>query len=301
MKSFWLSLFLILSVQAFPQHSAIDSMLQRNDSLEESIDKINNLINISREYFIMQDTQSLLFADKAIALSEKLDYELGKGQAYFWKAISYDMMNTDSMEHYFIKAAEILHQENHPWAGYCFENLTSLYIEKGWYPEALKYAIQSIENHKTNKDTIELIKTYSITGYLYTKLKDYDQSYRYLRKSLDLMGNRDIPEIRGLVFGKIGIMFDEQEKYDSALYYNAKAIEFFKKAHSYSYLSQWQSNIGNTYMKQKNYNKAEKYFIAANDNYLYDDQKAAVLNNLAKVYIETNRFDKAEKVLDSAG
>src|SRR5690606_18122937 len=101
----------------------------------------------------------------------------------------------------------------------------------------------------------------------------------------------------GRSFGLIGIGFDGLGIYDSAMYYNKKAIELFEKYDNQSGLNIWYSNLGNTYAKLGDWDNAEKYtrlsLLTAEQNH----PKTYTLVNLGKILIERGKFSEAKKIL----
>src|SRR5690606_14959762 len=59
-------------------------------------------------------------------------------------------------------------------------------------------------------------------------------------------------------------------------------------------------NIGNTYTKLGDYQNAEKYILKSLAISEKTNAELVTRVNLGKIYLETNRFDQAQKVLDSA-
>ncbi|MGJ8592257.1 MAG: histidine kinase [Aquaticitalea sp.] len=60
------------------------------------------------------------------------------------------------------------------------------------------------------------------------------------------------------------------------------------------------SNIGNTYRKLKNYEKAEEFTLKSLAVLGFEESNEMMLVNLGKIYLGTIRYKKAKKILDSA-
>ena len=277
----------------------VDSLIILSNELEDEA-KVNNFINISREYFISGDTQSILYAKKAIELSNEIGFKEGKGKAYLFMALSLDNINVDTALRYYVLSGEILAEINHPWAGFGFENGGNKFRIMGWYPEALANYLLALVVYQKSKDTAQICKTISGIGHIYNKMGDNPTAIEWQKRALLLANNIDDPSLKGLIYGRIGISYDEMSIFDSAHYFNQIAIDFFKKRNENTYLSQWLSNIGNTYVQQRNYIEAEKYLLESVSYINNESIKTSSYTNLANIYINTNRYQEAKVLLDSA-
>ena len=296
------SLFIMLQCHA--QKSVIDSLIKAGKMLQNE-DKINNLINLSREYFIQGDTISRGYSREAIALSDKIGYREGAGKAYLFLGLSFnknqaDNAETDSALKFYKLSSEILTEINHAWAGYGYENGGSIFRNRGWYPEAIEFQFKALKIYQTAKDSLQCCKTISSIGYSYDRIGNHRESIIWQKQAIHQFPKSGNVSVIGLVYGRLGISYDELKIFDSAHYYNAKALSYFNEAKDSSYISQWLSNIGNTYIKEGNYAEGEKYIKRSLRFNVKDIDKPIRFSNLGKIFIETHRYKAAERVLDSA-
>jgi signal transduction histidine kinase len=296
------SLFIMLHCRG--QQSVIDSMLSAGKKLHNE-DKVNNLINLSREYFVMGDTNSRKFSREAISLAKKIGFKEGRGKAYLFLGLSFNQNQLDNAENdsalkFYKLSSKILSEINHPWAGFGYENGGSLMRNRGWYPEAIEFQFKALSIYQTAKDSLQCCKTISSIGYSYDRIGNHKEAIVWQKKAINLYSKSANASVIGLVYGRLGISYDELKMYDSAHFYNAKALTYFKEAKDSSYISQWLSNIGNTYIKEGNYTQAEKLIKQSLKFDVKDFDKAIRFSNLGKIYIETQRYKAAESILDSA-
>lgn len=290
---------LMFASNAFAQLQAPDSMLIVVDN-QTGESKVNTLINISGHYLTAQDTLSIRFASEALKLSKRMNYREGEGKSMLFLGLSWADIKPDTALRYYLKSSEILSSLNHSWAHFGYKNATDIYITKGWYPEALECIYKVFEINQKTGDTLQMVESLSSLGFLHTSIQNYEEALYWQRKALETLGNREQHTHRGLILGRIGINYDELGKYDSALYYNNLAIDYFRKAGDDVYVAQWMSNLANTCLKMNNFAEAEPLLMEALRLNSSDDRKPNIFNNLAKVYIETGRFPLARIVLDSA-
>ncbi len=281
------------------QASEIDSLLQKDKTLSGE-DKVNNLVRITRHYFIQGDSLALFYGNQAIEFSKQISFDEGIGKANFFLGCWYDGLDNDkALKHYKI-SEQIFEKYDHPWIGYSYNNLSRIYRERGWYPEALEIVIKSLEVFEELGDSTQIATELTSIGYIYSKMGDYAESLKWQKKALAIPhGYSDSANI-GLMYGRIGIIYDELGMYDSAHYFNNIAVAYFKAVHDEQYLGLWFSNIGNTFIKEKRYDAAEKYFNDALTLSLKEEDKSIIYINLGNVYTKTGLFDEAERTLNQA-
>jgi signal transduction histidine kinase len=292
-------ILLLISAISFAQQSEIDSLLQQSD-IQQGEEKVNTLINISRQYFINQDTLAIKFGREAIRLSDSLGYEEGVGKAMLFMGLTWADIEPDSALRYYLKSSEILLRLDHSWAQYGYRNASDIFISKGWFPEALDCVLKVFEINEKTGDTLLMVESLSTLGFLHNNIGNYNEALMWQRKALETLGDIQNDTRWGIIFGRIGVIYDEIGNFDSALYYNNLAIEYFKKDGNEVYLAQWLSNIANTHIKMGNLNHAESLLLEALSLNIPEDRRPNMLNNLARVYIETKRYSLAEKALDSS-
>jgi len=300
MRSILILILLIqsLSANCFSQND-VDDLLKANDTLEGEA-RIKNLINIARLYMIQEDTTGIRYAHNAIDLARNSEYKQGVGMAMLFLGLTYEYIDIEKAIDYLIRSSDTLMNIHHDWAGFGYENAARIYQSKGWYPEALDLSLKALKAYERAMDTSQLVKTMSGIGYINDLTGNHREAIKWQRKAFNLLKGKDIPELTGLIVGRIGISYDEMGMYDSANYYNEEAINLFRKAGDSFYLGQWISNVGNTLIKQEKYAEAEDYLKKALDLSEASDEKTIILINLGKIYIETGRANKANEILNTA-
>ncbi|MBE0661401.1 MAG: hypothetical protein IH597_02950 [Bacteroidales bacterium] len=294
-----LIVLLASATACFAQQSEIDSML-RKAGTQQGEDKVNTLINISRQYFIIQDTLAFRYGREAINLSDSLGLKEGTAKAMLFMGLTWADTEPDSALRYYLKSSEILSMLDHPWAHYGYRNASDIFISKGWFPEALDCVLKVFEINQKSGDTLLMVESLSTLGYLHVSIENYSEALAWQRKALETLGSIKDDTRRGIIYGRIGIVYDEIGNFDSALYYNNLAVDYFKKDGNEVYLAQWLSNIANTNIKMGNFGHAEDLLLEALRLDITDDRRPNMLNNLAKVYIVTKRYSLAENTLDSS-
>ncbi|MEZ5083424.1 MAG: sensor histidine kinase [Bacteroidales bacterium] len=297
----WLSIITFLSISfiSLAQQIEIDSLLQQHAILEGE-KKVNNLVNITRYYFLEHDSLALTYGNEAIHLANEIGFIEGIGKIKLFLALWHDDYDNDKAIRYYHDAISIFEEFNDPWIVYCYNNLCRIYREKGWLPEALEISIKSLKMAEAKADSAQLAIELTTMGYIYYRMHDYKEALVWQKKALPIALEYCEPKHIGLVYGRIGIIYDELELFDSAHIFNNIALKYFKEAGEDHYLATWYSNIGNTFIKQGKVEEAETYFNQALELNKHEFEQTIILINLGQVYILTGRYKKAEDTLNKA-
>lgn len=289
----------IIVLLCFSEKSKLDSLISLNKSLSGE-EKINNLINISREYFILRDSTGIHFAEEALSLSEDITFNEGIGKACLFLGLLYENSNRLKSIEYYIISSDTLSRLNHSWTGFGYENASRLYLNKGWFPEALQVSLKALKAHEQANDSMEIAKVMSNIGFINERIGNHYECINWQNKALEIAINLTDSSLIGLLYGRIGISYDEMGKYDSAHYFNKKAINIFYALDDDYYLQQWLSNIGNTYLKQGNYQQAEEYLNKARARLVTEAEDVNILLNLSRVYLKMGHYQNSLTAVDSA-
>ena len=184
-------------------------------------------------------------------------------------------------------------------------NIHTIFSE---FPEALQFGLKSLEYNKINGIDKNVQRDMSFIGYIYDRMYEFKEAIKWNRDALKLAKKLSDKNAEALCYGRIGIAFDElaerdnfnKRLFDSALYYNQKAAKLSLQNNDLGFLRRTYSNIGNTYSKLKDYKKAEEFTLKSLEVPGFEESKGVTLVNLGKIYLETNRFQEAKKILDSA-
>ena len=261
-----------------------------------------NYAQTSRDSILIVQTQKEL--NQAILEnnnSKKIDalYKLG----FYAK----DDSNLKALE-YFNNAITLLNGDEHVVLKDINYERSLIYTMFSEFPKALEIGLKSLEFNKLNSNEKNVLRDMSHIGYLNDRMYEFSASIKWNRDALQIAKKIEDKSGEALCYGRIGIAFDELAEndnfnpklFDSALFYNKKAAEISKNLNDLAFLRTTYSNIGNTYSKLKDYKKAEEYTLKSLAVPGFEDRKGVTLVNLGKIYLETERYEDAKKILDSA-
>ena len=243
------------------QQSVIDSLtLLLNQKNADTI--TINLLNQLAEKSYNQDTKkSLDYAQEALMLSSKLNYDKGTKGAY--------------------------------------NVLRRVHRRLGNYEAAIRFTLNTLPVAERLKDTTEMLNCYTALGNIYSGTENYKEARYYFSKALKLSrhiqapNHADILNFIGRNFGKMGM-------YDSAFYFiqGAQKIEERSSKPGYT-LSYIYNNLAEVFLNTGNYKLALEYYTKSLS--LPEDQRSSfgmtfTLNGLAKTYDALDQTDKALEV-----
>ncbi len=248
------------------------------------------------------------YADRFLKESASSKSENHLGLAYFLKGKAIAPSSNVKALEFFKHATEIFERNNDSLLKQVYFQQANIHILFSEFPEALKFGLKSLEYNKINKIEKNIQRDMSFIGYVYDRMYEFKEAIRWNREALQISKKLNDKKSEALCYARIGIAFDElaeknnfnKRLFDSALYYNQKASKISLQNNDLNLLRRTYSNIGNTYGKLKNYEKAEEYTLKSLAVPGFEEAKGVTLVNLGKIYLETNRYREAKEILDSA-
>lgn len=197
------------------------------------------------------------------------------------------------------------HGKESPMTKECYEELGRLFEDLGNYDSALlstKEVLAISEHIHINEDWHpDLAVGHSRVSMIYYDLGQYKEAKEECEKALRILDS--IPydfEERSIIYNAAGLLFEELENYEDALYYQQKALDsdicIFGEKHP-ALITRY-NNLGTVYVNINDLGNALKYLTASLDlaESLYDDVHptiATCLNNIGTVYYLKKEYDNS--------
>jgi len=180
------AMFLILILNA-QNKKYIDSLvIKLNDETNDTA-KANWLNKIASDLYYVNHDQILEYGQKALELSEDLNYNKGIAEAYNNLGIYYRSKGLyDVAIDYFFKSLEIMENINNPnGIGRCYNLIGIVYYYMGNYRLSMDYYNKAIAINIEQKDRKWIAGNYNNLGMIYEKIGEYSLALEYYFKSLE--------------------------------------------------------------------------------------------------------------------
>lgn len=176
------------------------------------------------------------------------------------------------------------------------QKLAKALYYKGMTNYELGKTEQAIRLLKEAENIAEKTKNTAILNYIYinlatinSHLNNLNMALTYGKASLKEAEKRKDKAMICISLNKIGIIYNANNKYDSAAYYTKKTIPFIKYTKKKEQ-TEILSNIGASYFNEEQFDKAEQYVKQS----LAVEQTAYAYFILGSIYLETGRGSEAE-------
>ena len=204
-----------------------------------------------------------------------------------------------------IKALDYLTLESKPELYIStYNNLTYLESILGDWDKAMNFGQKALESATIAGDSNKIGYSMADIAIVFHDMEEYDKGVEYAKKGYKILKSfsKANPNTVSFVLNAIAINFDDWNKPDSALFYHFKVFELLTVLDS-SEITNTYNNIGNTLLKQNQFEEARKWInVAKKYNYVRGSQYhlASNFTNLATIAYNLNDFQEAEAMMDSA-
>lgn len=183
-------------------------------------------------------------------------------------------------------------------------NLSNLYYFKGLQDSAIYYSQQGIALSKTKKK-------YLLTQLLLSAAKCYymksinDSAFLYLDEASPFL-ETEKTETKLMYNSILASVYTDMARNEEALQIFLKSVQILEQPENSDLkhkLFATYGNIGHTFLREKEYSKAEEYLNKAMKMQEYAENKAQLIqlyNKYFIIYSNTNQLDKAKVAMDSA-
>lgn len=257
-----------------------DSVFSYADKTLNLAFKINDSVGIALAY----DLRSLAFyligkVDSAmtnlqntLAIYTKLNDLSGRASTLNNIGILYyESNNNNEAIAYYLDALKIREELNNEKSiAECYNNLGNVYNKVGDYATALSYSFKALKIREKYGNLYDIADSYANISALYLTIKNYEEAYQFALKAKRYF--IELNSLDGIIYSyiNIGCINIEMDKFDDAYANLTKGLNLCKKSGFQMYYSLIYYNIGNTYLKQKEYEKAKLYIDSALT--VYDSQ-----------------------------
>ncbi len=174
--------------------------------------------------------------------------------------------------------------------------LGSIYREKGYLDNAVKYLENAVEFYRNVEDRQSLASAISNMGLIYRDKGDFNNALKHYEQALEYY--KDIGNRQGVAeqLGNIGVILRNRGKLDNALTHFKEALELNKNIGYRKGAAEQLSNIGILLRDREDTDNALRYFRDALEIYKdigYRKGVAEQLGNIGVIFTDNEEFDTA--------
>ena len=222
-------------------------------------------------YYEMKLDSCKLLLDKAYSLVSKYTDKESKNQRANilnrYAAIFQRRQNYDSAVELYLQSANIFKETGDEQKIInSYYNLSGIYKYLGDTTKTFYYARETNRLAAKTADTVFLIRGLIVLGEAYNYIKNYDSLLLISQKGLRLANSHQMTFAMGIFHNFMGLYFTNKEvQYDSAVFHYNIALQIFNKINIPFDKALVLQNIGNTYLKKKEFVNAIKFSKQANE------------------------------------
>lgn len=255
--------------------------------------KVDQLNAMSKQYWKKNLDSAIYFAQKALHLSQALNYKMGIAESYRNMGVTNAVIGDKNVSKKYLLSALALFSELPDRKGMAatYNNLGVLYSSKSEFSISLKYYDSALVLFRkiANKEGEGSVLNY--IGINYQNEGNYQKAIDYCLQAFEI--RKEINDHQGVVYSliNVGNMYLDVGQPQTALNFYNQSVSYAKD-HNMDPFDYSLNQIGKTYLKLKQYDKAEAYLVRK-----INGEGARVSDHLAigELYSLTGRPDSAIK------
>jgi signal transduction histidine kinase len=281
---------------------SVDSLKVLLKQPEKDTSTVTLLIKIAKHYYHSDPDSTFKYAQKALVLSNLLDFSLGKGKAYRMIGLAYSgKSETDkALEYYMLALSEFKKANSIIDIGVIYTSIGIVYRKKSEYDKALEYYLKSLEIIKIENIPRKVSSALNNIGTIYSDLKDYDKALSYFNEALEINKEANYREGICYNYANIGVIYKIKKNYEPAIFNLKEALALFEEFNFKNEMAQVYSNLGEIYLLQNQYNLAFHQILTANRLYNEASSKSGIAETLillSKIYLSQKKYTSAESAV----
>lgn len=260
--------------------------------------KVDALNQLAEELFEENHALSLSYANQALDLAKKVNYNQGLSQSYYTlgRLNANYTLNFYKSVAYLTSALKLNDEKNWQLALNIYLQLAFVNKRQKDYTKAVEYYNQAIKIATDKKVTSKLSVAYSYLADVYEEQGDLKNTLSNLEKIIELEKREGFRNTQPKIFVSFGHYFELKEQYGLAETYLRDALTDFIKTKNYRWASYTHSQLSKVSMLEGNYKVALSYAnqgleLARQHN--LNKELADNYNALAMVYEKTGDYKNA--------
>lgn len=314
MKQVFFILIVFFSLLSKSQTKKIDSLKLALSFSKIDTLKVNCFIALAAEFKNTNPDTSLFYAKKALELSQKIKFDLGEADSYFWIGTAYFNFGKNEDAILMLTRAKIIIDQlcivnkkeikriKKSAAKIC-NTIGNVYSSSGNYQQALKNHQEALKIRQILHDKVGISASFNNIALIYSRQGNYSEALKNHFKSLKIKELLNNKEGMAVSYNNIGLIYKDQGNNNQALKHLRSSLSAAKEVGLLNIISTCHLNIGAIYVDQKKYkegleNLIESYNIAKEIESKEDISNA--LGTIGQLYFVQGKYSEALENLFSA-
>ena len=293
-----MSFLLLCFQQGYSQSSAEINKLT-NQSKGKGITSYNSMLKLCKYYWNYSFDTSIMYAGKAIKLSQKMDSDSLKSLANLYMALSYHLIDQLDSTLYYCNiskttsekypklsaktddilgityrrlgnfkmalsygehSAETFKQEGDS-LNYAISlgNVSTTLQEMGNVSEAINYSLKAAKIFKSLKDSMDLAKRYGTIANIYLDMSDLKNGIAYYNRGISLVDSTKHKSLYITFVFNMATVYHQMHEYDTAIYFYNLSLNHYKQVNDREGIAIANQNIGLSLIGKEAYKNAINY------------------------------------------
>lgn len=301
-KRILLTLLLLGSFQILQaQQRSIDSILMvLHKHPQEDTARANIIAELAYKYNTVYPDSTILLAEQAYLLSQKLEFEMGAANALKYWGVGLYMLSRYDEALAKNKQALILYEKlDYPkGCAAIFNNIANVICNQGDLDGSIAYYNKSLDIRQKINDQAGIADCYNNIGNTYSDKGNLTEALFYLFKGLRI--REKIHNEQGIAnsLSNIANIYYYLGKYDALILYSKRSLVAHEKLGNKDGIMQSLIALGAVYNIQKKYKEALACFTRAmivSEEMNSPHSIALSLGNMGAVLITLQRFEESKK------
>lgn len=226
----WLALTSTFSI-LYAQNQEIDSLNQILPNLEESIEKVDVLNQLSEAYWYNDTKQAVQHSTDALELAEQLDYEIGEATAYYNLGVENMVLSKFGEALNLLQKSHDVYKSNNYLQGIArsLNYIGAVYQQRGNDTLALEYHLKSLRSFEDITDDKGLSSCYNNVAIIHAKQGNYPKSLEYFYLSLEIAERNQDSLRMSFQYNNIATIHQYEKDDSAAMVYYTKSKDISEK------------------------------------------------------------------------
>ncbi len=275
----------------------IDKLLTELEIAKDT-QRVKILNNLATTYHTFNPSKAQEYAERAMLLSQELNYQLGLANALNNLGLVYNMLGNyqQSMGSYLESVRVSQSIGDKTGVANAYHNLGLAFKEKQDYSKALDFYERSLEIARQLDDKARIASPLNNIGTIYSLKKEYGKALKNYNEALALYTTLKDSIGIATALGNIGEVYLEQERSYQSLQYFLQALQIYENQLDWNRIAQLTQKIGNVYLQLGNLDQAEKLCkksIEISRKHQLGNVRRDVIQTLSRIYARRENWQQA--------